>query len=113
MKDYTAGTIVPGGLYVSARPCDVKAVSGREGLLEGDRGARYLRIPGIAIPFAALLALVLGGIYVVLFPIVGALMAVGCGVLRTWRSLRQVSAAHAEDLAGRRSGRAGGPMRPT
>ncbi len=107
MKDYIAGTIVPGGLYVSVRPCALRAVSGREGLLEGERGTRYVRIPTVAIPFAAVLGLGLGGIYVVLFPVVGAAMAIGCGAARAWRSLRRVPASDTAHVLGRRSRRAG------
>jgi hypothetical protein len=104
MKRYTAGTIVPPGVYVRARPSHVSLVSREPGLLEGPRGLGYMRVPGIAIPLVAVLGLVLGGLYVVLFPIVGAAMLVACGANRVWRSLRQPVALHAADRSARNSG---------
>jgi hypothetical protein len=119
MKRYTAGTIVPPGLYVSARPCEVRVVSCRAGLLEGGRGMHFVRVPGAAIPLVAALGLVLGGFYVLLFPLVGAATIAGWGAVRAWRSLRDAVAGHPASgsnppdpprLAGGGSARPGAPV---
>lgn len=102
MKRHTAGTIVPPGLYV--RAWSVSIVSREPGLLEGPRGLGYVRVPGAAIPVVAVLGLVLGGLYVVLFPIVAGAALVACGASRLWRSLRQ---APSLDVTGRRAGHSG------
>ncbi len=96
MKRHEAGTIVEPGLYVSARPWSVKTVSRGPGLLEGPRGAPYVRIPMLAIPFVGVLALVIGGVWVVTFPIVGAAMIVVSGVHRACRAIAR-SATNREE----------------
>lgn len=61
-----AGTTVPGGYYFDRDGLDLVAVGGREGILPGDEGQRYLRIPTWA---ALLIAPVLGAACVVLIPL--------------------------------------------
>jgi hypothetical protein len=62
-------------------------VSRQAGVLEGETGARYLRIPLAAIPLAGTVGLVLGGLYVLLLPLVGAAALVAACAARLWRWL--------------------------
>ncbi len=95
MKRHAAGTMVDPGLYVSGRPFGVKVVSCRPGLLDGPRGTPFVRIPTVAIPFVAILALVVGGVWVVLFPVVGTAMIVVSAAERVWRSIARAASDHA------------------
>jgi hypothetical protein len=64
----TAGTMVKGGFYFNRDKLDLIAVSGKEGMLPGADGQRYLRIPVLAV---ILLAPVLGGLFVMFMPFIG------------------------------------------
>jgi len=64
----TAGTLVKGGFYFNRDKLDLIAVSGKEGLLPGADGQRYLRVPVLAV---LLLAPVLGGLFVMFMPFIG------------------------------------------
>jgi hypothetical protein len=64
----TAGTMVKGGFYFSLDQWDILTVSGKEGMLPGLAGQRYLRLPVLAV---LLLAPVLGGLFVVFLPFIG------------------------------------------
>jgi hypothetical protein len=64
----TAGTLVKGGFYFNRDKLDLIAVSGKEGLLPGANGQRYLRVPVLAV---LLLAPVLGGLFVMFMPFIG------------------------------------------
>ena len=64
----TAGTRVEGGFYFNRDKLDLITVSGKEGLLPGADGQRYLRVPVWA---AILLAPVMGGLFVVFMPFIG------------------------------------------
>jgi len=63
-----AGTMVKGGFYFNRDKLDLIAVSGKEGLLPGANGQRYLRVPVLAV---LLLAPVLGGLFVMFMPFIG------------------------------------------
>lgn len=62
----TAGTTVPGGYYFDRDGLDLVAVAGPEGILPGEEGQRYVRMPTWA---ALLVAPVLGVACVVLIPL--------------------------------------------
>jgi hypothetical protein len=64
----TAGTTVKGGFYFNRDAWDLIAVNGKEGVLPGADGQRYLRVPVWAVLF---LAPVLGGLFVVFLPFIG------------------------------------------
>jgi hypothetical protein len=64
----TAGTTVKGGFYFNRDKLDLIAVSGKEGMLPGADGQRYLRVPVLAV---ILLAPVLGGLFVMFMPFIG------------------------------------------
>jgi hypothetical protein len=63
-----AGTMVKGGFYFNRDKLDLITVSGKEGLLPGADGQRYLRVPVLAVLF---LAPVLGGLFVMFMPFIG------------------------------------------
>jgi hypothetical protein len=64
----TAGTMARGGFYFNRDKLDLIAVSGKEGLLPGADGQRYLRVPVLAVLF---LAPLLGGLFVMFMPFIG------------------------------------------
>lgn len=64
----TAGTLVKGGFYFNRDKMDLIAVSGKEGMLPGADGQRYLRVPVLAV---LLLAPLLGGLFVMFMPFIG------------------------------------------
>ncbi len=64
----TAGTMVKGGYYLNRDKLDLIAMSGKEGILPGDAGERYIRVPVWA---AVLLAPMAGGMFAMLMPAVG------------------------------------------
>jgi hypothetical protein len=64
----TAGTKVQGGYYLNRDRLDLIAIGGKEGVLPGDAGQRYQRIPAW---MAVLLAPMAGGIFAMAMPLVG------------------------------------------
>ena len=87
----TAGTLVKGGFYFNRDKLDLITVSGKEGLLPGAEGQRFLRMPVLAV---LLLAPVLGGLFVMFMPLVGFALVFQhlgrlmlAGVKRTGRAL--------------------------
>jgi hypothetical protein len=64
----TAGTTVKGGFYLNRDAWDLVAVNGREGVLPGADGQRYVRLPVWAV---LALAPMLGGLFVVFLPLIG------------------------------------------
>lgn len=64
----TAGTLVKGGFYFNRDAWDLVAVSGKEGVLPGTEGQRFIKVPVWAV---LALAPVLGGLFVVFLPLVG------------------------------------------
>ena len=64
----TAGTMVKGGFYFNRDKLNLITVNGKEGLLPGADGQRYLRVPVMAM---LLLAPVLGGLFVMFMPFIG------------------------------------------
>jgi len=65
-KNFRTGQRVSYGMYVSARPLDVRFVGADGEKLEGREGAEYRHIPNA---LAMLAAPVLGGLFVISFPI--------------------------------------------
>lgn len=88
MKRYEGGAIVPPGLYWSPGRWEIKAVSGRGGVLEGDTSARYVRVPELLLPLVLLLGAVAGGLYIVFLPLIGFALLLGFSGLRAWQVFR-------------------------
>ena len=79
MRTYRHGEPTRYGLYLATWPPDMRFVSADNEPLEGLEGARYLRLPTLMV---ALLGPVIGGLFVLLFPlIVFAAVAYGLGTL--------------------------------
>lgn len=73
----TAGTTVEGGFYLNRDAWDLIAVSGKQGVLPGEEGERYVKLPALAVLALAPMA---GGLFVVFLPLVGfALVAYYAG----------------------------------
>jgi hypothetical protein len=90
----TAGTLVKGGFYFNRDKLDLITVSGKEGLLPGANGQRFLRVPVLAV---LLLAPVLGGLFVMFMPFIGFALVFQhlgrlmlAGAKRTGRALASV-----------------------
>ncbi len=73
MARYTGGSSVPGGYYLNARRFGMALVEGERGVLPGNPADHFVRV---AWPVALLAAPVIGGVYVVILPFVGAAMLV-------------------------------------
>ncbi len=69
----TAGSMVKGGFYLNRDKWDILTVGGKEGVLPGAAGERYLRLPVLAV---VLLAPLLGGLFVVFLPFIGFALVV-------------------------------------
>ncbi len=91
---FTAGTMVKGGFYFNRDKWDLVAVSGKEGLLPGTEGQRFLRVPAWAV---VLLAPVLGGLFVVFMPFIGFALVGQHLVRRLGRAFRR--SGHAVDAS--------------
>ncbi len=68
----TAGATVEGGYYLNRDDWDVVAVSGKQGVLPGEEGDRFVKLPTLAVLGLAPLA---GGLFVVFLPLVGFALA--------------------------------------
>ncbi len=66
MKTMNSGNPVSRGVYLSLKPLDISFVGTDGEVLEGPPGASYVRIPTI---LALLASPALGGLFVVLFPV--------------------------------------------
>lgn len=92
MKTYRSNETVNPGVYLSTWPVDVRHVSAEGETLAGVPGAEYRRVPG-----ALLLALspVLGGVFVMAFPVmvmVGVVVGLTTLVIRAVRSAAEENA---------------------
>ncbi len=67
MKRYENDSQAPYGMYLSTRPFDVRLVNGHSDRLEGIEGASYRRLP---MWLVVALGPILGGAFVLLFPLV-------------------------------------------
>jgi hypothetical protein len=77
----TAGATVEGGYYLNRDAWDLIAVSGKQGVLPGEEGDRFIKLPALAVLG---LAPVAGGLFVAFLPLVGfALVAYYAG-RSTW-----------------------------
>lgn len=77
----TAGATVEGGYYLNRDAWDLIAVGGKQGVLPGDEGDRFIKLPALAVLG---LAPVAGGLFVAFLPLVGfALVAYYAG-RSTW-----------------------------
>ena len=73
MKTYNAGSKVGYGLYVSPKALDVRFVGSDEETLAGTKGKAYFRMPTLLMVLAAP---ILGGLFVLAFPVMVLLMVV-------------------------------------
>ena len=64
----TAGATVEGGYYLNRDAWDLVAVGGKQGVLPGDAGDRFIKLPALAVLG---LAPVAGGLFVAFLPLVG------------------------------------------
>jgi hypothetical protein len=64
----TAGTTVNGGYYLNRDAWDLVAINGKEGVLPGADGQRYLKLPVWAV---LVLAPLLGSMFVMFLPMIG------------------------------------------
>jgi hypothetical protein len=67
MGTYETGRAVPAGVYFSIRHLDLRVVTDEDGVLTGKEGVPYRRSPLLAV---ALLAPVLGGVFVMALPLI-------------------------------------------
>ena len=96
MKTYRNEEIAPYGVYVSLRALDIQVVDGEGEKLSGRPGATYRRIP---MPLLVLLSPVIGGAFVLLFPVLvlmAVAMAAGNALARLARPLSEHYADQAE-----------------
>lgn len=68
MKTYTGGQTVNGGYFLNLRDWKLEVVEGEHGVLAGEAGARYYRVPVLAI---IVLAPTMGLAFVVALPFIG------------------------------------------
>jgi hypothetical protein len=68
MKTFTGGQTVKGGYFLNLRDWKLEVVEGDTGVLPADEGARYRRVPMLAM---IVLAPVMGLAFVVLLPFIG------------------------------------------
>ncbi len=88
MRTYRHGETARYGLYLSAWPPDVRFVSADGETLEGVDRASYMRLPTLLV---VLLGPVIGGLFVLLFPlVVFAAVAYGVGTLVTRKGAKLV-----------------------
>jgi hypothetical protein len=101
----TAGATVEGGYYLNRDAWDLIAVSGKQGVLPGEEGERFIKLPALAVLG---LAPVAGGLFVAFLPLVGfALVAYYAG-RGTWaRGKRRFGAGKPVRIA---SAKNGGPV---
>jgi len=71
MRKHEGGEKVPGGFYWKQNNWEIEVVKGDEGILSGDAGTTYLRIPTLAMLVGAP---VMGGLFVVFLPFLGFAM---------------------------------------
>ena len=92
MKFHQTMQPAPYGLYISTRPFDVRFVGADGETLDGLPGASYRRVPTL---LALLLAPMLGGAFVIAFPILVIVAAV-VGIARVAvREVRKAAGEHA------------------
>jgi hypothetical protein len=92
MKTYRNSYPAPYGLYFSAGPLDMTFVSADGEVLDGKTGATYRRVPSL---LAVLLSPVLGGFFVLAFPLV-VLAAVAYAIAHfAARPVRRLAERHA------------------
>jgi len=64
----TAGATVEGGFYLNRDAWDLIAINGKDGVLPGNQGQRYIKLPVWAVLAIAPAA---GGLFVVFLPLIG------------------------------------------
>lgn len=95
MKKYTPGTPVRSGIYVALWPPTGRFVSMDGDTLEGRADARYFRVPSILLLLASP---IIGGLFVILFPVM-ILAAFGIALTAVVVRLLRPAADHASLLA--------------
>ncbi len=87
MKTYQTAELAPYGLYLSFKPFDLSFVGAEGEALEGQPQAKYSRIPT---PMLIVLSPVIGGVFVIAFPIL-VLVAIAAALVNPFG--RRVRAA--------------------
>lgn len=98
MTRHTSNQPAPYGLYVSTHALDVRLVGADGDALDGLSGATYRRVPTL---LALLLAPVLGGAFVMAFPLV-VLVVTALGLARILVAHARAAATEGAWLAGAR-----------
>lgn len=87
MRTYNGGETVNGGFYWRRAGWRMVTVEGETGVLPGEPGAAYYRLPALLmIP----LALAMGGLFVLFLPLIGFLILGEWGFNRGGRLMRRV-----------------------
>jgi hypothetical protein len=92
MARYTGGMKVPGGYYWNARTWGVEVIPAEGGRLKDMEGARYLRVPFLAL---FVVVPVLGGLFLIALPFVG----LGYLAAGLWRKVTALSHELASTVA--------------
>ena len=92
MKKLTTGEAAQYGLYVSTRPLDIRFVGADGESLEGLPEANYVRLPTLAVVAAAP---VLGGAFVLAFPLLVILASVVCVARLVAKAVHKTAGDHA------------------
>jgi hypothetical protein len=85
MFRYTGGQTVKHGFYWNARTWQITLIEHQGGTLPGDGGARYARVPVVAM---LLLAPIMGAAYVMFLPFIGFAMVLDFLARRVARGAR-------------------------
>ena len=80
MRTYTGTETVEGGYYLNTRDWKLEVVDAPNGVLPGDDGARYTRVPALAMLAVGPL---MGMVFVMLLPFIGLWVVAE----QTWRKL--------------------------
>ena len=72
MKRYDAGSKVAGGYYWNTRKWDIVALNGDTGVLEGERGEQFIKLPLLAM---VVVAVAVSFAYVIFLPFIGFALA--------------------------------------
>ena len=74
MTRYHGSEAVKSGYYWNRKQWEIIAIGKRGGILPGEKSAGYLRIPLLLV---VLLGPLMGGLYVILLPLMGIVMTIG------------------------------------
>ncbi len=85
MTGYHGEQTVKGGFYLNHSALEFEAIAREGGILTGDKGVRYSRLP---LPVMMVVGPLVGLIFVILLPLVGIIGIVGLFIFRVSQSVR-------------------------